>query len=443
MAGLLMLEGSTGMQVMGATQKQQIVIIGAGLAGLAAAQILLQKGHELVVLEARDRIGGRIWTSQRWHDVPLDFGATWIHGVKGNPLTEIAAKIKAKPIATSYDKTIVFANSGQELSASLVAQLESWHARVEKALSDAQKQQRDQSVQQAVEKALSWSKLSAADQRMVNFVLNGSIEQEYAGSTARLSAHWYDDATAFAGDDALFMKGFQQIVEYLAKGVPVALNQIVEQIDWSGKRLHVKTNKAMFSADRVLVTLPLGTLKAGSVKFIPELPKDKKAAIDSLGMGVLNKCYLRFEKAFWPVDVDWLEYIPERRGEWTEWVSFMRTAKLPILLGFNAADRGREIEAWSDKQIIASAMQTLRQIFGKNIPEPADYQITRWASDRFAYGSYSFNALGSSPQMRDHLAANLNAKLFFAGEATERKHFSSAHGAYLSGLRAAQEMIAL
>lgn len=111
-------------------------------------------------------------------------------------------------------------------------------------------------------------------------------------------------------------------------------------------------------------------------------------------------------------------------------------------MGFNAADFGREIEAWTDAAIVGSAMQTLRRIFGRHIPEPLDVQITRWAADPFAYGSYSFNALGSTPSMRDDLARSVGRRLFFAGEATERRYFGTVHGAYLSGLRAAQEVMA-
>ena len=160
-----------------------------------------------------------------------------------------------------------------------------------------------------------------------------------------------------------------------------------------------------------------------------------------LGDGVLNKCYLRCATAFWPTAYDWLEYIPAQRGARTAWVSFVRAADLPVLLGFNAADQGHEIESWTDDEIVASALRTLRIMFGRSVPPPEDCQIARWAADPFARGSYSFNALGSTPEMREHLAESLNGRVFFAGEATERDHFSTAHGAYLSGLRAAEEVM--
>ena len=150
---------------------------------------------------------------------------------------------------------------------------------------------------------------------------------------------------------------------------------------------------------------------------------------------------MRFKEVFWPKNVDWLEFIPQRPGEWTEWVSFARVAKKPILLGFNAGDRGRQIEAWSDQQIVDSAMETLRGVYGDQIPDPIDFQITRWASDPFAHGSYSFNPVGSHPNLRLQLAKPHRGKLYFAGEATEQNYFGTAHGAYLSGIRASEEML--
>jgi monoamine oxidase len=139
--------------------------------------------------------------------------------------------------------------------------------------------------------------------------------------------------------------------------------------------------------------------------------------------------------------VDWLEYVPPQNGHWVEWLSLARPAQQPVLLGFNAADFGREIEAWSDDEIVADAMRTLRVIFGRRIPDPDGSRITRWASDPFAGGSYSFNALGSTPDMRDELARSIAGRLHLAGEATHREHFGTVHGAYLSGLRAAQDVL--
>jgi len=214
----------------------------------------------------------------------------------------------------------------------------------------------------------------------------------------------------------------------------------VQRIAWDDTGVRVDVGGQTLRADRVIVSVPLGVLKAGAIEFTPRLPSAKRHAIEALRMGVLNKCFLRFPRAFWPTDVDWIERVPERRGEWTEWVSFARPTGKPVLLGFNAADVGRRIESSSDRQIMAAAMRALRGIYGDDIPEPTGQQITRWASDPYTLGSYSFNAVGADPKVREDLAASIDGRVYFAGEATSRKHFATTHGAYLSGLRAAREV---
>jgi monoamine oxidase len=423
------------------SNKKRIVVIGAGLSGLAAAQELHKRGHEVIVVEARERIGGRIWTSTQWDDMPLDFGATWIHGPQGNPLTDLAEQINAKRLTTRYDRTVTYNTSGKPLSEAEEVRMEDLRTQVFGALKKAQGKDDDDSIRQVIKPLINQFAESSEAYRFINFILNGVIEQEYSGSVERLSAHWYDSGQEFDGDDVLFAQGFKVIPELLAQGLQIELGQVVKEIQWQRSPVRVITQQTEFIADHVVVTLPLGILQAKSVRFSPELPRSKQNAIAKLGMGVLNKCYLRFPNVFWSADVDWLEYVSAKHGEWTEWVSFKQAANMPILLGFNAADRGRAIEAWSDEQIVASAMQTLRTIYGVSIPEPIDYQMTRWASDPFSLGSYSYNPVGAVPKMRQELAVPLAKSVFFAGEASNEDYFGTAHGAYLSGLRAAQEIL--
>ncbi|MCA9997014.1 MAG: FAD-dependent oxidoreductase [Anaerolineales bacterium] len=421
-------------------KQQRVLIVGAGMAGLTAARALKQAGYDVLVLEGRDRLGGRIWTSRAWDDAPMDLGASWIHGTEGNPVTALAKESKARTAATSYERSVIYDSNGRLFTTQQERQLEQLFEQVEEAIVEGQDADEDVAVETAVKETLDWENLDPEEQKLVDFVLNSTLEQEYGGSTEELSTYWHDDGEAFDGEDVLFPDGYHTLIAHLADGIVVKLNQVVQRIEWGEGKTAVYTDTDTYTGDAIICTLPLGVLQAGTVTFTPSLPAAHQEAIDTLQMGLLNKCYLRFPTAFWPTDVDWLEYVPTEKGQWAEWVSFARPSGQPILLGFNAADFGREIEAWEDEEIVESAMETLRTVFGDDIPDPTDYQITRWASDPFAYGAYSFNPLGSTPEMRDQLAQSVGSRLFFAGEATERSYHGNVHGAYLSGVRAAEEV---
>jgi monoamine oxidase len=420
--------------------KKNILVIGAGIAGIAAARKLKDSGYNVTVIEARNRIGGRIWTSNKWSDIPLDLGASWIHGAKGNPITTLANQINASLLTTDYEKSITYGSNGKLLTASQERLLDRLTELLTKVISKAQNADKDVSIEQAIQSIVKKFSNSTQALEFINFIINSNLEHEYSGSASRLSTHWFDSGKEYSGDDVIFANGYKVICEYLSKDINIILNNPVKEINSVGNTVKIFTDKDKFTADYVVVTVPLGVLKKKTIKFTPSLPNSKRLAIASLGMGVLNKCYLRFEKPFWPDNVDWIEHTSKQSGQWCEWVSFKRVADIPVLLGFNAADFGRKLESLSDSDTIKSAMDTLRKIFGPNIPEPIDYQITRWASDIFSYGSYSFNSIGTTPKSRNALRSPINNKLFFAGEACSVDYFGTTHGAYLSGIAAAREI---
>ena len=424
-------------------ERRQVIVVGAGIAGLAAARTLADRGHDVVVLEARDRIGGRIWTS-RWSDAAIDLGASWIHGVDGNPIAELARTVGVRTVATTYENSSDYGTDGRPLDRAATAALKRWQHIVATAVSDAQDEAEDDdpdtSLRSVAERAVNWAALPPPDRALVASVLN-EYEQEYAGSATELSSRYFDDDNELEGGDVLFPAGYGAITDHLAKGLTIRTGRVVDRIDWTGSGVTVSAGADTYTGDHVVVTLPLGVLQSGAVQFGRVLPADTTTAIAKLGMGLLDKCFLRFPSRFWP-DTDWLTYVPpaENAGQWAQWVNYARAAGQPILLGFNAADFGRTVETWSDGAIIDSAMGTLRTIFGADIPAPVDYRITRWSADPYARGSYSFNKVGSTPEMRDHLAAVVDDRVHFAGEATDRNSFATVHGAYNSGLRAADQI---
>jgi monoamine oxidase len=226
----------------------------------------------------------------------------------------------------------------------------------------------------------------------------------------------------------------------MAIGLDIRLEHPVQTVDYEKACVRVQCDQAAFEAEYAIVTVPLGVLKAGAIEFLPALSTDKQAAIQRLGMGVLNKVVLRFPKVFWEKQAAVIGYIPKKKGEWVEFFNFYPVTGQPILVGFNAGSYAQTLEGWTDEKIVAAGMQTLRTLYGAKIPDPLQYSITRWKSDPFAQGAYSFLATHSSDEDYDILAKSVSDRLFFAGEATSRQYAATVHGALLSGWREADRI---
>jgi monoamine oxidase len=418
----------------------RVIVIGAGLAGLAAARDLQAAGLDVTVVEGRDRIGGRLWTSRLWADLPVDLGASWIHGTKGNPLTDLADEAGAKRVATSYDHSLSLDPEGEEtdLLADMAADL------VDAAREKAEALEDDISLATAVQASSGWKKADAATRRHVRHYINATYEQEYGGDWAETSAWHIDSASEFDGKDVLFPAGIDQLATHLAQGLDIRLGQTVTALAPTANGIRVTlADGNRLEADHVVNTLPLGVLQSGDVTLAESLAPARQAAIDSLGMGLLNKCWLRFDRIAWDDDVDWIEWLSPRDGHWSQWVSLGRALGAPVLLGFHAGAQASKMEALDDADTVAGAHEALKTMFGSAFPAPKAAQITRWSQDGFALGSYSFQATGTSPKTRRALAgADWDGRLVFAGEATEADYSGTAHGAFLSGQSAACTILA-
>jgi monoamine oxidase len=416
--------------------RQRVIVIGAGVGGLAAAHDLTRAGVETIVLEARNRTGGRIHTSRAWEGVPVDLGASWIHGQDGNPLTALADAASARRVETSYDRSTLRDANGQEID----PDLKSANALVERALAAAFRLKSDIPVMQAIKRSRDWARADPQLRRLVRYVVNITLEHEYGGPAHELSAWHGADGQEFGGADALFPDGYDRIPKYLARGLDIRLGQRVTQI---GPGFVGLAGGGRLTADRIVCTVPLGVLRAGSIRFAERLSAARQAAIGALRMGLLNKCWLRFDRPAWPADLDLIGWLGPKPGVWAEWVSLSRSTGAPVLVGFNAADQAAEIERLGDAETVASARKALRAMFGNAFPEARAAQITRWGRDDFSQGSYSFNAVGTSGRTRAALAGpDWDGALWFAGEAASPDYYGTVHGALLSGREAARAILA-
>ena len=418
---------------------ETIIVIGAGMAGLGAARKLHDAGYTVKVLEGRGRIGGRVWTSRVWDKIPVDLGASWIHGTRNNPLTEMAKEAGIGTVPTDYNNDFLYDTDGTPASDALIAEMERLVGQVQdEAESEAEE---GMSLLGSLNAAPSWEVLSDRQRQLVLHTMNTTIEHEFAGGLNKIDALNPDDADEFYGNDFIFPDGYSRLVEYIARDLDIQLEQVVEQVSYENDGVVVKTNKGQFSADRAVVTLPIGVLKNDSVKFAPPLSSEKQKAIQTMGAGVLDKLFLRFPFVFWDQEAEILNWISAEHGRWNEWLNISYYKSQPVLLGFNAADYARKIDSWSDEEIVADAMRVLRTIYGTDIPEPDGWQLSRWARDPFALCAYSFNAVGASTKTRHTLAESVTDKLYFAGEATSSRYPATVHGAYLSGLDLASEIM--
>lgn len=415
-----------------------VVVIGAGMAGLAAARDLMARGMSVHILEARDRIGGRVFTNRDVPGWPVDMGASWIHGIDGNPLTRLADQGGLARIETSWEPRPTFGPGGVRIDLDDASELAG--KLLEAGRDRVEDRDYDVSLADAVQGTAGWRGLKPGDRRLVRHFANSDIEHEFAADWNDLSAWYYDDSGAYDGPDVIFPDGYGDLATYLAKGPSITTGEIVTGLQRRGDTVKIITQSdTTYQASHVILTVPLGVLKAGRIAFSHPLERSRTKAIDSIGMGLLNKCWLRFERTFWPHNTDAFGFVGELDGHWAEWFSLSRATGEPTLLGFNAGTAAREIEKLDDRETVERAMEVLRSIFGSGIPDPVTWKISRWNSDPFALGSYSFTAVGSDRGSRRALAgADWDGRLLFAGEATHEEHPATVHGAYLSGQEAAR-----
>lgn len=422
----------------------RVAVIGAGIAGLGAARALRARGLDVIVLEARGRIGGRIWTSQRL-GVPVDLGAAWIHGDVGNPLMRLARSAGLHTQPTDWDALALFDADGEALSS---GDMEVAWARVEQvlaAIAEAQPQASSQASLAAVIAAAqpaAHAGLAPRLSRAVDWLLHTTIESEAGAGFAQRGLLAYDSEEALDGDDLLIRQGYAALLRPLAEGLDVRLGSEVVAIDHHAEGVRIAcADGPPLTADAAVLSVPLGVLKAGGLTIRPALPAAHRTAIDRLGMGLLNKLAMRFPHRFWPEDGAPFGLLGGRGDIALECYPLHTLVQAPVLVLLYGGERGHAFERLDGAQASQQAVASLRRAFPAAVA-PLVIEATAWGEDRFARGSYSVMAPGSSLADHRRLAAPAGERLWLAGEATADDYPATVHGALVSGQRAAAAVIA-
>ncbi len=415
-----------------------ILVVGAGIAGLTAARELRALGHTVIVIEARDRIGGRVWTDRKL-GTPVDLGASWIQGATRNPISQVAAEAKVKTVLTDYDDRKLHDHDGKALSDAVYAKLGGGIEEVVSGLAAVGKGlEGDVSMGEAFRRAVGDEKLSALEARALDWY-KATLEVASGADLDKLSFTATMSMQGYTGGDRLIPSGYDQITQHVAKGTDVRLGQRVKRIAYGGKGVSVETDKETFAGDVVLCTLPLGVLKKGGVAFEPALPAGKLEVIERLQVGVLNKLAIAFPKVFWPAKKQFLGYMSKTHGEFPVFLNCAHYADKPVLMGFDGGTRASAGESISDDEYVGRALEILSSMYG-DIPEPTGFLRTKWGSDPYAGGSYVHMPVGSSLDDSNMLAQPVGDRLLFAGEATAAGFAATAHGAFISGVREARRV---
>ncbi|KAF9288553.1 hypothetical protein BGZ68_000106 [Mortierella alpina] len=429
-----------------AQQKKHVVIIGAGISGLAAAHEL-SKHHssiQVTVLEARNRIGGRLDTHRKMFegahgDIPIDFGASWIHGVDpSNPLVALAEASNARLEATNSD--VIFVQPGQpalqqeesnhywavlwDIFARAQAFSRTNRNRISIHTSFRQWLDHHLSTRQCKDASLP-NYMSAKDLKIIPLLAQFWAD-ENAISLDKVSLKYMDAEDMPPGDHCIMVDGYDRVLDELCKNmksVPIHLEHVVDRIEYNESSVRISTNKGFFTADVVLVTLPLGVLKSNSVAFSPPLPERKQTAINRLGFGTMVKIVLYFPTCFWPEDKHFINFLPipssipnpklcrhlNRRqmaalktymSDLANYTSLMPIHGAPILIAYAANDSAEVFGKLTDQEAMEVLVCQLSHYFDVLVKDPVATKptrtfMTRWNSDPYARGSYTSIPIGA------------------------------------------------
>ena len=426
------------------TQKEKIIIIGAGVAGMTAAQELQRNGFEVTILEGLSRVGGRVCPIRLGENY-IDTGATWIHYYKNNPITAFAEMHDWEIIEDSYEPFEIWN-----------VETKNWLGNEKKHFAKLAKDVRADAIEFFLNNTIEVTTADffnnyIADEnwnnktiQIVKFLYSALLETDYGGNIQQIALTDERYLNTFGNDeenDALLVGSFKKWIDELRKGLFIRFNQDVQQIDYQKDTVRITTQNQVFECDKVIVTVSLGVLKQGNINFQPELSTEKINAIQSFNYGKLEKIILIFEEQFWGESrLFYYMNNSEKSLKFPMIMDFTSTIGEPTLGIYYAADFAQSIDNQSDEIILSDVVSILKQMFGDKYLSPKQTHISHWSKDKFFKGAYSFSSDWNNKQYVEALAKPIDNKVFFAGEATSLEGQAYVHGAYLSGIREAERL---
>ncbi|KAG7273586.1 hypothetical protein CRUP_019832 [Coryphaenoides rupestris] len=400
---------------------KNVIVIGAGPSGLAAARQLQNFGTQVVVLEARDRIGGRVWDDSSL-GVTVGRGAQIVNGCVNNPIALMCEQMGIK-MHRLGERCDLFQEGGHMTDSAIDKRMEFHFNAILDVVSEWRKdksQNQDtplgEKVQEVYKHFLQESgiQFSQLEEKVLQFHLS-NLEYACGSTLDQVSARSWDHNEFFAqfsGDHTLLTQGYSSLLHKLAEGLDIRTKCAVQAIDYSGDVIKVTSSKgSQWTAH-----------------------KRKLKAIHSLGAGIIEKIALQFPYRFWDKKVQGADYFghippsPDQRG--------MFGGKQSVLMSVITGDALVFVRDMDEQEVVAECVKVLRELFKEQeVPEPVNYFVTQWSKDVWSQMSYSFVKTGGSGEAYDIIAEDVQGKLFFAGETVT--------GAYLSGVREASKMAAV
>ena len=423
------------------------IVVGAGVAGLTAASLLARSGQRVVVLEARDRVGGRVWTD-RADGHAMDRGASWIHGIDDNPVAAAAAAIgmptqeftvgsfqpDGRPIAYFDPEATRLSGVAARHFADDVHAVD---AAMEDLIETSAPAAPYSEVTEAALAAQSWED-ERADR--VREFFRHRTEEQLGAWIEDLAAHGLDN-DLIDGDEVVFPDGYGRLPEHLAQGLDVRLGHIVSHVRWAAEGVTVTADGGTFSADHAVVTVPLSVLQSDDFVIEPALPEPLAGALDRLEMNAFEKVFLSFETKFWDDGVYAIRQLGQGGEWWHSWYDLSALHGTPTLLTFAAGPAAKAIRGWDDAQVAESVLTQLRRLYGDRVEQPTEVYVTAWHDDRFARGSFAYMKVGATTDDHDKLATPVGGVLHIAGEATWTDDPATVTAAMCSGHRAAVNVL--